>query len=250
MDILSLLGIVVAAIAILGGQWLEGGHLGSLLQVTAFLIVIGGTLGAVMLQNPLPVFALGIRMARWAFRPPACDYRGLINKVVGWSTAARRGGLLALEPQLRVAGGDYERKGLQLLIDGAEPETLREILERDIETYEETHRAGARIWESAGGYAPTIGILGAVMGLIHVMENLTDPAKLGAGIAVAFVATIYGVGSANLLFLPLAGKLRTIIGREVKRREMFIDGLVCIAQGENPRVIQGRLHGYLGEGDL
>lgn len=162
---------------------------------------------------------------------------------------ARRGGLLALEPQLGAAGGTYERKGLQLLIDGAEPQVLREILERDIDTFDESHRIAAKIWESAGGYAPTVGILGAVLGLIHVMENLSDPSKLGAGIAVAFVATVYGVGSANLLFLPLAGKLKAVIGREVKRREMLIDGLVAIANGDNPRVIEGRLSGYLAEGD-
>jgi chemotaxis protein MotA len=126
---------------------------------------------------------------------------------------------------------------------------LRAILERDIETFEQSHRAAAKVWESAGGYAPTVGIMGAVMGLIHVMENLSDPSKLGAGIAVAFVATIYGVGSANLIFLPLAGKLKTVIGREVKRREMLIDGLVAIANGDNPRIIEGRLEGYLEPGD-
>lgn len=247
MDILSFLGLAVALVAIIGGQWLEGGHLSSLLQVTAFVIVIGGTLGAVMLQSPIKVFARGMRIARWAFRPPEIDFAGVINRIVNWSNMARRGGLLALEPQLRFAADDYERKGLQLLIDGAEPEALREILERDIDTYEDSHRAAAKIWDAAGGYAPTIGILGAVLGLIHVMENLTDPNKLGAGIAVAFVATIYGVGSANLFFLPLANKLKSVIAREVQRREMFIEGLICIANGENPRIIQGRMQGYVAE---
>lgn len=249
MDILSIIGLIVAAAAIIGGQWLEGGHVAALVQVTAFVIVMGGTLGAVMLQYPLPVFALGMRIAKWVFQPPPCEYRALIRRIVNWSNTARRGGLLALEPQLTAAGGTYERKGLQLLIDGAEPQVLRDILERDIDTYEQSHRTAARIWESAGGYAPTVGILGAVLGLIHVMENLSDPSKLGAGIAVAFVATVYGVGSANLLFLPLAGKLKVLIGREVKRREMLIDGLVAIANGDNPRVIEGRLSGYLAEGD-
>jgi len=249
MDILSLIGLAVGLAAIVGGQLLEGGNLGSLVQVTAFVIVIGGTLGAVMLQHPIGVFALGMRIARWAIRPPVIQYRALIRRVVGWSNTARRGGLLALEPQLASAGGGYDRKGLQLLIDGAEPATLRAILERDIETFEHSHRAAAKVWESAGGYAPTVGIMGAVMGLIHVMENLSDPSKLGAGIAVAFVATIYGVGSANLMFLPLAGKLKTVIGREVKRREMLIDGLVAIANGDNPRIIEGRLEGYLEPGD-
>ncbi|MBI1395279.1 MAG: flagellar motor protein [Betaproteobacteria bacterium] len=249
MDILSLVGLLVALGAVLGGQWLEGGHLASLLQATAFFIVIGGTLGAVMLQSRLPVFAHGVRLARWVLRPPVCDYRGLIGRIIHWSNVARRGGLLALEPQLRIEKGDYERKGLQLLIDGADPGTIREILERDILTYDESQRASIRIWDAAGGYAPTIGILGAVLGLIHVMENLTDPSKLGAGIAVAFVATVYGVGAANLCFLPIAHKLRAIVTREIRRREMLIDGLVCIANGENPRIIQGRLEGYLADGD-
>jgi chemotaxis protein MotA len=249
MDILSVLGLLVALGAVLGGQWLEGGHLASLLQVTAFFIVIGGTLGAVMLQSRLPVFAEGIRLAKWVFQPPPCDYRGMINRVIHWSNVSRRGGLLALEPQLRIEKGVFELKGLQLLIDGADPKTMREILERDIVTYEDSQRAAIRIWDSAGGYAPTIGILGAVIGLIHVMENLTDPTKLGAGIAVAFVATIYGVGAANLLFLPIAQKLRSLVARESKRREMLIDGLVGVANGENPRIIQGRLEGYLAPGD-
>ncbi len=249
MDILSLLGLLVAAAAILGGQWLEGGQLSSLVQATAFVIVVGGTLGAVMLQVPLPVFTLALRMGRWAFKPPLVEYRRQIRRITDWSNTARRGGLLALEPQVGISRDPFERKGLQLLVDGAEPATLREILERDIDTWEDSHRAGARVWESAGGYAPTIGILGAVMGLIHVMENLTDPTRLGAGIAVAFVATIYGVGSANLVYLPLAGKLRAHVAREVKRREMVIDGLAAIASGENPRVIEGKLEGYLAEGD-
>lgn len=249
MDILSLFGLMVAVGAIIAGQWLEGGHLASLLQATAFFIVVGGTLGAVMLQSRLPVFSRGMRMVRWIFHPPVCDYRNLINRILHWSNVARRGGLLALEPQLRIEKGDYERKGLQLLIDGADPITLREVLERDILTYEESERAAIRVWEAAGGYAPTIGILGAVLGLIQVMENLTDPSRLGAGIAVAFVATIYGVAAANLCFLPVAQKLKTLVAREAKRREMLIDGLVCVANGENPRIIQGRLEGYLADGD-
>lgn len=249
MDTLSLLGLLIALGAVLGGQWLEGGHIASLIQATAFLIVIGGTLGAVMLQSRLPVFAQGIRMVRWVFRPPPCDFRALINHVVHWSNVARRGGLLSLEPQLRIEKNVYERRGLQLLIDGADPAVLRDILERDIQTYEDGQRSAIRVWESAAGYAPTIGIIGAVLGLIHVMENLTDPTKLGSGIAVAFVATIYGVGAANLCFLPIANKLKAILGREVRRREMLIDGLECIANGDNPRIVQSRLEGFLMEGD-
>ncbi len=157
---------------------------------------------------------------------------------------ARKEGLLALEAQMSTLRDPFVRRGLQLLVDGAEPEGLRDVLEVDIGSYESQMKLAAKVWESAGGYAPTIGILGAVMGLIHVMENLSDPAKLGSGIAVAFVATIYGVGSANLVFLPIAKKLLANIQQLVAVREMYVDGLVGIANGDNPRIIESRLQGY------
>jgi chemotaxis protein MotA len=245
MDRISILGLALGLAAILGGQVLEGGALSSLLQLTAFAIVIGGTLGAVMLQSTPAVFFEGLRLAGWAFRPPPADFRGAIDRVMIWAGTARRGGLLALEPLIPGVADRYTRKGLQLLVDGADPKALREALELEIDSWEDFHAQAARVWDAAGGYAPTIGIIGAVMGLIQVMENLSDPARLGGGIAVAFVATIYGVGSANLLFLPLAGKLRTLIGRQVRLREMIADGLAAIANGENPRSIELRLEGYL-----
>lgn len=245
MDRISPIGILLGLGAILGGQALEGGHMSSLLQVTAFVIVIGGTLGAVMLQSSPAVFLAGMRMLPWVFRPPNTDFRGLLDEIVQWGNTARRGGLLALEPTISQLSDDYVRKGLQLLVDGAEPAVLRASLELEIDTYEDFHRQAAKVWESAGGYAPTIGIIGAVMGLIHVMENLSDPSKLGGGIAVAFVATIYGVGSANLLFLPIATKLKSLIGRQIKYKEMVVDGLEAIGNGENPRNIEMRLEGYI-----
>lgn len=245
MDITTVLGIVLALAAVIGGQILEGGHVGSLLQLTAFVIVIGGTAGAVMLQNTLPTFLRGMRMIRWVFVPPRLDGEALIQNVTQWSNIARRGGLLALEPVIDDVEDPFVRKGLQMLVDGAEPETLRETLQVEIDAYEEQQRQAARVWESAGGYAPTIGILGAVLGLIHVMENLSDPSKLGAGIAVAFVATVYGVGSANLLFLPIANKLKGIISREITLRQMLVEGLIGVANGENPRLIERRLRGFL-----
>ncbi len=244
-DKISIGGLLLGIGAVLVGQVLEGGHVSSLVQPTAFLIVIGGTLGAVMLQSPMPVFVLGMKMFKWVFVPPAVATDELINRILGWSLIARREGLLALETQLSALRDPYHLKGLQLLVDGAEPNSLREVLEVQINSYEVQMRAAAKVWESAGGYSPTIGILGAVMGLIHVMENLTDPSKLGAGIAVAFVATIYGVGLANLVFLPVAKKLLANIARLVALREMYLDGLVGIANGDNPRVIEGRMRGYL-----
>lgn len=245
LDLTSFFGILLALAAIIGGQWLEGGQRGSLFQLTAFIIVIGGTLGAIMLQNPLPVFLRGMRMATWAFVPPLQDTEYLIQQIANWSNTARRGGLLALEPVIETLDDPFATRGLQMLIDGAEPETLRETLLVEVDAYEAQQRLAARVWESAGGYAPTIGILGAVLGLIQVMENLSDPSKLGAGIAVAFVATVYGVGFANLFFLPIANKLKHIIGREVVLREMLVEGLVAVANGENPRLIERRLQGYV-----
>ncbi|HPR07377.1 MAG TPA: flagellar motor protein [Denitromonas sp.] len=244
MDSISLIGLVLGLAAILVGQVLEGGHISSLVQPTAFMIVIGGTLGAVMLQSPLRVFKDGMRMAKWIIVPPAATHAELIDRVVGWSHVARREGLLALENQIAGVGDTFTQKGIQLLVDGVEPDRLRDVMEVEITAWESRMKLGAKIWEAAGGYAPTIGILGAVMGLIHVMENLTDPSKLGAGIAVAFVATIYGVGSANLVFLPMAKKLQAHVARLVSLREMLVDGLVGIANGDNPRIIESRLQGY------
>ena len=245
MDKLSFVGLGLALIAIVGGQFLEGGALGSLVQPTAFVIVVGGTFGAVMLQSSLPVFMQGMRMARWVFVPPLVVAQGLITQIGGWSQIARKEGLLALEAYIPALRDPFARRGLQLLVDGAEPDRLREVLHVEIVSYEANMRLAARIWESAGGYSPTIGILGAVMGLIHVMENLTDPSKLGEGIAVAFVATIYGVGAANLIFLPISKKLLGHVQRLVAVREMYVDGLVGIANGDNPRIIESRLQGYL-----
>lgn len=244
IDKTSVAGLALGLSAIIFGQILEGGHVSSLVQPTAFLIVIGGTLGAVMLQSPMPTFLLGVRLVKWVFSPPRIVATQLINQVVQWSNIARKEGLLALESQITSVKDPFMRRGLQLLVDGAEPEGLRDVLEVEIGTYEAQLKSAAKIWESAGGYAPTIGILGAVMGLIHVMENLSDPSKLGSGIAVAFVATIYGVGSANLIFLPIAKKLMACIAQLVTVREVFVDGLVGIANGDNPRIIESRLKGY------
>jgi chemotaxis protein MotA len=217
----------------------------SLVQVTAFIIVLGGTFGAVMLQCSLPVFMQGVKLLRWVVLPPQISLEGVIEQIIGWGQTARRGGLLSLEPILAEMDDPFTKKGLQLLVDGAEPEKLREAMEVDMYAYDEHYRTSAKVWEAAGGYSPTIGILGAVMGLIHVMENLSDPSKLGGGIAVAFVATIYGVGAANLFFLPMANKLKFLIGKEMTKREMVVEGLVAIANGENPRLIEMKLRGYI-----
>lgn len=247
MDYGSLIGITLELAGIIGGQILEGGYAGSLLQTAAFLIVMCGTAGAVMVQSPAGVFLRGLRMARWMLLPPPFEPRRLISEVLRWSLSARKEGLLSLDELADRTSDRFARKGLQLLVDGVASDKLRDIMEVEITAFEEYHRQAARIWEAAGGYAPTIGILGAVLGLIHVMENLSDPARLGSGIAVAFVATIYGVGLANLVFLPVANKLKSLLARQVLARELLLDGLVLIAQGENPRLIESRLQGYVDD---
>ena len=245
MDKISIAGLAIGIIAIIGGQILEGGHVSSLVQPTALMIVLGGTLGAVLLQSPYPVFRRGMQMVKWVWVPPVIQQKQQLDQIMNWSLVARREGLLQLENQIARIKDPFTQKGLQLLVDGADPEHIRELLEVEINTFEDEWRQSAKIWDSAGGYSPTIGILGAVMGLIHVMENLSDPTKLGSGIAVAFVATIYGVGLANLVYLPIAGKLKYYISRMVASKEMLIDGLVGIAVGDNPRIIESRLKGYM-----
>jgi chemotaxis protein MotA len=245
MDVLSLIGIVLAFVAILGGNYLEGGHVGALINGPAALIVIGGTLGAAFLQAPVHVLKRSGVVIRWIFLPPKIDLPAGISRVVSWSMTARKEGLLGLESVADLERDDYARKGLQLLVDGAEPEAIRSILEVDLYTQEGRDIQAAKVFESMGGYAPTIGIIGAVMGLIHVMGNLADPSKLGSGIAVAFVATIYGVGFANLLLLPIASKIKAVALRQSRYREMLLEGILSIAEGENPRSIELKLQGFM-----
>jgi len=245
MDFLSLVGVAVALGAIIGGNILEGGHTESLLQLTAFLVVVGGTLGAVMLQTPLATFMRSMQISPWIVMPPKFEVTQTIQKIVEWSKISRREGLLGLESFAEEESDDFSRKCLQLLVDGNEPDTIRAIMEVELSTEENRDLMAAKVFEAAGGYSPTIGIIGAVMGLIHVMQNLSDPSKLGSGIAVAFVATIYGVGAANLVLLPIANKLKSIVGNQVHFREMIMEGIIAIAEGENARHIENRLQGYL-----
>ena len=245
MDVLSLIGLILAFVAIVGGNFLEGGHVGALINGPAGLIVLGGTLAAALLQSPLPAFKRALQILRWILFPPRVDLAGGIDRVVSWSLTARKEGLLGLEGVADSEPDPYARKGLQLLVDGAEPEAIRSILEVDFLTQEGRDIQAAKVFESMGGYAPTIGIIGAVMGLIHVMGNLADPSQLGNGIAVAFVATIYGVASANLILLPVANKLKAIVMRQSRYREMLLEGLLSIAEGENPRSIELKLQGFM-----
>ncbi len=239
-----MVGILMAMVAILGGNILEGGHTSSLVQLTAFVIVGGGTLGAVMVQTPIRTFVRSMKIAVWVFVPVKLRPEEVAEKIVNWSNIARREGLLGLEAIAEEEPDAFARKGLQLLVDGSEPEVIRSILEVEIDSKEHQDIQAAKVFDGMGGYSPTIGIIGAVMGLIHVMNNLADPSKLGGGIATAFVATIYGVGFANLLFLPMANKLKSQIHSQTQFREMIVEGVISIAEGENPRNIETKLQGF------
>lgn len=245
MDRLSLLGVLLVLTAIFGGQLAEGGRLDTLLNGAAAIIVFGGTLGAGLLQASLPETRRALGMFGWIFKPPQFDFHQGSERLVSWSIHARRYGLVGLERQAELENDDFIRKGLLLIADGSEREQLRELLEMELNLREQRDLQAARVYESMGGYAPTIGIIGAVLGLIHVMANLSDPDTLGAGIATAFVATIYGVGLANLLLLPIAGKLRSLVHRRYQFHEMMLEGFLSIAQGHNPLAIRLRLESYL-----
>tara|TARA_R110001583_G_scaffold17262_3_gene70011 strand:- start:3838 stop:4578 length:741 start_codon:yes stop_codon:yes gene_type:complete len=245
MDRLSLFGILLVLTAIFGGQVIEGGQLDTLFNGAAAVIVFGGTLGAGLLQFSLPETRRALNMLSWVFSPPSLNYLEGADKVVAWSAQSRRFGLIGLEKQAELEADEFVRKGLQLIADGSEKEVIRELMEMELNVREQRDLQAARVYESMGGYAPTIGIIGAVMGLIHVMTNLSSPETLGAGIATAFVATVYGVGIANLVLLPISGKLRSIIHQRYQYHEMMLEGFLSIVQGHNPVAIRMRLESYL-----
>ncbi len=247
MDLATIGGIILAIGMILAGQALEGGHVGSILQGTAALIVFGGTIGATMVAFPMKDFMRGVKMFKAAFTEKAVDLNGLIKQIVELAGIARRDGVLALEGRLGSIEDPFLRKALQFIVDGVDAGVARSALETQIEAEFEENSVGAKIYESAGGFAPTVGILGAVLGLIHVMENLNDPSKLGGGIATAFVATVYGVGIANLIFLPVAAKLKRKLGIERDRKTMIAEGVLAIQEGLNPRVLEERLAAFAHE---
>ena len=245
MDRSALGGIGLAIAGILLGQVLEGGHVGSLIQTTAFIILISGTVGAVLLQAGATNFIAGLRLVSNVFILQVNDKQALAKRINAWSQIARNEGLLQLENHMNREVDPFIRKGLRLIIDGTPVLKLQEIISADLHFYEVQQRNAIKIWDAAGGYAPTIGILGAVLGLIHVMENLADPSKLGSGIAVAFVATIYGVAFANIIFLPIANRLKTQLQHELMRREELLTAWVSMANGDHPRIIEERLLSYV-----
>lgn len=245
MDILSLLGLLLGLIALLGGNFLEGGSWQALINGPAALIVIGGTLAAALLQFPWLQVRRAMSIFSWVFYPPKTPYKEGLQAVVSWADTARKFGLLGLERVTVSETDQFTRKGLQLLIDGQEREAIRRTLETDTLLNEQRNLDAARFFEAMGGYAPTVGIIGAVMGLIHVMRNLADPDQLGSGIAIAFVATIYGVTFANLFLLPIANKIKSCVYDQSQYQELITEGIVAIADGEHPRSIRVKLESYL-----
>lgn len=247
MDLTTIGGIVLAIAAILGGQALEGGHASSIMQATAAIIVIGGTLGATMVAFPKADFMRGLKLAKQGFTDKKVDLDGHMKQILDLAAVARRDGILALESQLANMTDPFLKRALQLLVDGVDSGVARDALETEIHAGYEENAVAAKVFESAGGFAPTVGILGAVLGLIHVMENLNDPSKLGGGIATAFVATVYGVGLANLVFLPLANKIKRKLGVEKERKTLIAEGVLGIQEGLNPRVLEEKLKSFMGE---
>jgi len=246
MDIGTIGGILFAIGMILVGQALEGGHVGSLLQLTAAMIVFGGTIGAVMVSFPFHEFTRGIKMAGGTLTHKKSDLQKIVEQLVDLAGVARRDGVLALEQRLPELKDPFLKRAVGFIVDGVDATVARDALETEITHEFEEGAVGAKIFESMGGYAPTIGILGAVLGLIHVMENLNDPSKLGGGIATAFVATVYGVGSANLIFLPFGNKIKRKLTAEKERRILIAEGALSIQAGLNPRVLREKLLAYAG----
>jgi len=246
VDFGSLIGAPLAIGLILIGQAIEGGSVRSLLQVAAALVVFGGTAGAVLLSYGSADVITAVRSVRAAYADSLEPAAAVITRVLAYANRARRTGILSLEAELEAEPDPFLRRALRLAVDGSSQSQIRHALELEMELLADREDVPARVFESAGGYAPTIGILGAVIGLIHVMGNLTDPAKLGSGVAVAFVATIYGVGSANLILLPVASKLRQRAEASTRRREMLIDAALAVQEGINPRLIEQRFSGHTG----
>ena len=244
MDILSLIGFPLAFVVLIVGSILKGSGVAALWGPAAFVIVILGTIAAILMQTPMPTFKHAMKISKWVFMPPKLDGAGMIQKIVEWSNAARKQGLLALEATVESETDSFIKKGLQLLVDGSDPDMIRSVLEVEVSTREHFDLQGAKVFEGMGIYAPTLGIIGAVMGLMAVMANLADPSKLGHGIAAAFVATIYGIASANLFLLPTAAKLKSVIADQTRMREMIVEGLISISRGENPRNIEAKLQGF------
>jgi len=245
VDKSSFVGVFIGLGGIVAGLLLEGGKLAQVVQPTAAIIVFGGTLGAVLLQYPMPVVLAAFRRLIQVFFEPKLDPQHTIQQLVGFANKARRNGMISLDSELPGIADPFLRKSLMLAIDGTEPHELRKMMQLEMDNQAEYLENIPKVFESAGGFAPTIGIIGAVLGLIQVMQHLDNINEVGKGIAVAFVATVYGVGSANLFFLPSSGKLRLRLREEQILHEMTLEGVISILEGMNPRMLETKLLGFL-----
>jgi len=247
MDKSSIGGVLLAVAGIVAGLLMEGGHIGQILQPTAAIIVFGGTMGAVLLQFPMQVVLAAFRNMAHVFSAPRKQDDELIRLLVGFANKARRNGVVSLDADLASIQDPFLRQAMMLAVDGTEPGDLRKIMQVSLGSITDGEEKLPAVFESAGGFSPTIGILGAVLGLIQVMQHLDDINEVGRGIAVAFVATVYGVGIANLFFLPMAGKMRLRVRSEYQRREMMLEAVISILEGMNPRMLQVKLSGFLDQ---
>lgn len=247
MDIVAIIGSILGVALILTGQVLEGGNPLALVQVTAALIVFGGTAGAVVLSFPKEDLINAVKALRKVYFEFASEPKELITELVKYATKARKEGVIALEKESKNASDPLITLGLEAVADGADPKLVRDLMETQIARMEEEVKGSYKVWESAGGYAPTVGIVGAVLGLIHVMENLSDPSKLGAGIAVAFVATVYGLIGANLFFIPFSTRIKLKEEKNFISKEMMVEGILAIQAGESPALIERKLKAFLLE---
>ena len=247
MDLATILGIVVALFGILVGQALEGGSVFEILQPTAALIVLGGTIGATMIGFPMSVLKGAASDLFHVFKDDDVRPTEVVDQVIQFTNKARREGIISLEKDAAGVTDEFFRKSIMMAVDGSEPKELRQTMEVQLQYMEERGEHSSKVYEAAGGYAPTIGIIGAVLGLIQVMQNLDNIEEVGHGIAVAFVATIYGVGVANIIFLPFAGKLKFKHRKKMIIKEMMLEGTLGILEGQNPRVIEGKLMSFLDE---
>jgi chemotaxis protein MotA len=253
VDITSIIGLSLGLLAVFGGAILEGLPISAIIQPTAFIIVFGGAVGAIMLQTPQADIINALKGLNTIFLGAKEKPGETADMLVGLALKARKEGILALQNDIGQIDDPFLKKGLELMTDGTDPQLLRELLETELGFFEEEVTRAGKFWEGFGAYTPTVGIIGAVLGLIHVMNNLNDPSKLGGGIAVAFVATVYGVAGANLLFIPFGGKLKGNSHTTIMTRAMMIEGILSIQAGESPNFIGEKLkvftHGHGGGGD-
>lgn len=248
LDLATLAGLVVALGGILGGLILEGGKIQDVSQVTAAIIVLGGTIGAVMVTTPQPILASSVRRLLSVFVDKAPNPASIIDELITYATKARKQGIVALEQDAEAIQDPFLRKALNLAVDGTDLQQIRKMMELEISLMEHLGEAEAKVYEAAGGYSPTVGIIGAVLGLIQVMKHLADIDEVGRGIAVAFVATVYGVGIANLFFLPVAQKLRGRLHQLVQTKELMLEGVIGIVEGLNPKLLRTKLEPYAPSG--